>query len=180
MAARLGIVIGLYFLLFSCSSNDKIVVREKVDFKKICVKDKSKSIWIDKDSEYEFLETKMDFTGSITSYFDDGKIDEIKNFNGSLPHGKHLEYYSNGMLHQVEEFEFGKRVGRIIFKYDNGVICGKFKIRNGQINDTSVMYTHKGDSMNLVGYVGDVATMLEEYHFPNKKEQEKYFECMDK
>ena len=118
------------------------------------------------------------FTGKIIGYYDSRKIKFINNYKNGLPRGESSKFYSNGEKRLQMIFHKNSMDGEFICTYDNGELCSTFRIINGLINDTSIVYSYHGDSLHRLYLRGENVELLEEYKLPTDFEYEKYMECM--
>lgn len=170
-----SLLLFLGFLVFSCSSS--IDPAEKRNSKWVeCVNSgKVRFIQLNEIDRFLFDE---EFTGKVIRYYDSGKIRSITMYEEAFPTGESSEFYANGQERFRVKYFNSSRDGEFINTYDNGVLCSKFRVVDGLINDTAIVYSYNGDSLHMLYMEGHDVELLEEYNLPSAFEYKKYLECM--
>ena len=113
----------LLVILASCS-NDQTSSSE-VDNKPIKEPElcDCNELGFDKDyNNFFWITPRNGYTGTCELYFPDGKIKLQKHFKGGKVHGKMTSYYQNGQIEDVKEFDTNFQVGEQKTYREDGIL----------------------------------------------------------
>lgn len=119
------------------------------------------------------------FTGKTIEYYDSGKVKYLKSYLEAFPNGTSILFYENGAEKFRKSLNRKTGKGDCVYGYDNGQLCCKFLLVDGEINDTSVIFSYNSDSLHKVYMKGSQVEFLEEYKLLTDFEYEKYMECLE-
>lgn len=109
---------------------------------------------IRKDIHYQINSDKP-FTGSVTSYHENGQKKNMGTYKKGLKEGLFEEFFSNGQLLSSVNYFMGGKEGVEKKYYENGQLDIKDNYENGKFKETIVRYDKSGNEILKVFYGED-------------------------
>lgn len=103
-----------------------------------------KGVYPNGKTRYEGTLVNGDFDSSFKTYFIDGSIYIIKNYELGLLNGAYKEYNYGGQISAEGNYDFGKKTGVWKSYYPDGKISREERYENGELNGKSIYYFPDG------------------------------------
>ncbi|GLI54514.1 hypothetical protein PM10SUCC1_00290 [Propionigenium maris DSM 9537] len=87
---------------------------------------------------------KEPYTGTLVSYYENGKVEAIENYKEGRLEGKCVCYYENGQIKEARNYKTGKPCGKYVAYYENGQIRWKENYKAGKQEIEVVSYYENG------------------------------------
>ena len=114
--------------------------------------------------------------GELTTYREDGSIDNVETFVQDVLNGKFEEYHENGKLKSVGYYKDGKEEGKIEDYYENGQLESLRYYIDGKEDGKGESYYENGQ-LQFVGYSknGELDGKIELYYESGKLENVQHY-----
>ena len=98
-----------------------------------CSKEVPSDQLVERDGVYYEVNSQTGFTGTSISYYENGQLEEKRNYKNGKRHGNQEMYFENGQLESKEEYKDGLIIDGIYESYE----------KNGQLFNKSTYKNHK-------------------------------------
>lgn len=116
-----------------------------------------------------FTVTVNNFTGEDKTYYENGKIESIKNYKNGILNGICKEYYSNEQLKSDLVYREGKPDGNQKIFFENGKIESEANYIDGKVDGLAKTFFENGEKRQEVNYAKGLQDGFYIEYFQNGK-----------
>ena len=117
-----------------------------------CSKEVPSDRLVERDGIYYEVNSQTGFTGTSISYYENGQLEEKRNYKSGKENGLKEEFYKNGQIKEKQNYKNGKRDGPWIWFWENGSIFQKGFFIEGKQEGVFELRTDDGSSVEIKTY----------------------------